>query len=135
MQYHIFLIYSRQDTDIMKRVRDSLQADGLIVWIDEAYEPGTPNWKSWYETAIQSAGCCVVILSPDSNGSAFVEQQLDHARKAGLRIFPVIGRGDEWSAVPKAFIGTQMIDVRANHDARMARLIGLIKSHLGMSDS
>ena len=47
----------------------------------------------------------------------------------------VIGRGDEWSAIPKVFIGTQIIDVRANHDARMNRLIERIREHLGIAPS
>lgn len=133
MQYDIFLSYSRKDTDIMQPVRDSLLRAGLSVWTDVDYEPGMDDWQRQCVDAIEAAQCCVVILTPYSNGSTFVEQQLDLVRKAGLHIFPVIGRGDEWSAIPKAFIGTQIIDVRANHGARMARLIERIKSHLGIA--
>jgi hypothetical protein len=132
MQYHVFLSYSHEDTDIMQRVRDSLLQAGLSTWTDADSEPGTTNWQSQCENAIEVSKCCVVILTPISNGSPVVEQQLALVKKAGLRVFPVIGRGDEWSAIPKAFIGTQMIDVRANHDARMARLVEYIQSHLSI---
>jgi hypothetical protein len=128
MVQHIFLIYNHSDHEIMQRVRQSLLAEAFSVWTDEALEPNTDAWRTQIGEAVQSADCCIVILSPDANGSSSVEQQLELVRKAGLRIFPVIGQGDEWSAIPKAFIGTQIIDVRANHDARMARLVGMIRS-------
>ena len=115
----------------MQRVRDSLLTANLSVWTDEAFEPGTSAWQSAYEDGLQQAGCCVVILSPASNGAVVVEQQLDKAKVLGLRIFPIIGRGDEWSAIPQAFIGAQIIDVRANHDTRMNCLIERIREHLG----
>lgn len=134
MQYHVFLSFCREDADIMRRVRDSLLAAGLTVWtVDEASLENSVESGN-LESFIQNSGCCVVILSPDANGAASVDQHLDAARRANLKIFPVVGRGDEWSAIPKAFIGTQMIDVRANHDARMERLVGLIKTHLNIND-
>jgi hypothetical protein len=127
MQHHIFLSYTQKDLDIMGRVRASLLAADLTVrTADDA------NGTNDIESLIQNAGCCVVILSPEANGNESIDDQLELARLSNLKIFPVIGRGDEWSAIPKAFIGTQMIDVRANHDARMDRLIGLIKTHLGI---
>jgi hypothetical protein len=125
MQHHIFLSYSPKDTDIMQRVRDSLLAAGLTV---QTADEASDN----VDSIIQNSDCCVVILSPESNGDESIEDHFESARLSNLKIFPVIGRGDEWSAIPKAFIGTQIIDVRANHDARMARLIGLIKTHLGI---
>jgi len=129
-KYNVFLSYSRKDFDTMARVRDDLRAAGLTVWTDEHLEPGTPTWEQDFVEAVKTSQCCVVILSPDSNGSEIVEKQLKQVEAQGLRIFLVIGRGDEWSAIPKQFIGKQMIDVRANHEARMQRLIELIRIHL-----
>jgi hypothetical protein len=129
----LFLIYHQTDTEIMQRVRASLQSAGFTVWLDEYVTPGSAEWEQACEDAIRHSAGCVVLLSPDSNGSPTVEWQLDRARVAGLRIYPVIGRGDEWSAIPKAFIGTQIVDVRANHDARMQRLIERIRSDLTAS--
>jgi len=134
MRHHIFLSYSREDSEIMRRVQDSLLNANLSVWTDETFEPGTSAWRSAYEDSLQQAGCCIVLLSPASKGAVLIEQQLDKAKVLGLRIFPVIGRGDEWSAIPQAFIGTQIIDVRANHDARMNRLIERIRDHLGITN-
>ncbi len=72
----------------------------------------------------------MVILSPEANQTDSIHSQIGFAQKISLRIFPVIARGDEWSAIPKVLIGTQMIDVRANHEARMKRLVELIDAHL-----
>ncbi len=129
-KHHIFLSYSRKDTGIMGRIRDDLRAAGLTVWTDETLELGTPKWETDFAEAVETSRCCVLILSPDSNGDESVEKQLKQVEANGLWIFPVIVRGDEWSAIPKQFIGKQMIDVRANYEARMQRLLELIKTHL-----
>lgn len=89
----------------MQRVRDDLRADGLTVWTDEGIEPGTPLWDEAVEDALTSAGCMVVILSPNANQTDSTHAQISFAQKIGLPIFPVIARGDEWSAIPKVLIG------------------------------
>lgn len=109
----IVLLAAPEDIDTARRIQNSLESAGFTVRGD-----------------IQDARCCVVILSPEANHSPLVEQQLAHVREHNLRIFPVIARGDEWSAIPKAFIGMQMIDVRANYDARMARLVEIVNEYL-----
>lgn len=128
-QHHVYLSYSNHDTDVMRRVRDDLRAEGLTVWADEGLEPGTPQWDKSIEDALKNAHCMVVILSPDANQADSIHTQISIAQKMNLRIFPVIARGDEWSAIPKVLIGTQMIDIRANHNARMKRLVELIRNH------
>jgi hypothetical protein len=133
MSQQLLVVYHHADAEMMERVRSSLHAAGFAIWTDEDLVPANPEWEQACDDAIRNSAGCIVLLSPDSNGSPSVDWQLDRARAAGPRIYPVIGRGDEWSAIPKAFIGTQIIDVRANHDARMQRLIERIRSDLTFS--
>lgn len=113
MSGDIVLIALPDDADIARRVRISLESAGFTVQSDAL-----------------DARCCVVILSPEANRSSSFEQQLAYVREHNLRIFPVIVRGDEWSAIPKAFIGMRIIDVRANYDGRMARLVEIVNEYL-----
>ena len=54
--HHVFLAYSRQDSDFMQRLRNDLRAAGIIVWIDEEdLEPGTTQWQPTIQLAIRGA--------------------------------------------------------------------------------
>jgi len=129
---HIFLSYSRKDIEIMRRVREDLSAAGLKVWTDEKLEPGTPSWRKAIESAIEKAGCFVVILSPDAKQSEWVDRELGYATACGLRIIPVLVRGDERSAVPLELINMQRIDIRSDYASVADQLIPTLNTHLGV---
>lgn len=129
---HVFLSYSRKDSEIMRRLRDDLRAGGLTVWTDENLQPGTPSWKDSIEGAIEQAGALAVILSPDAKQSVWVERELDYARNQGVRIFPVLARGDSRKAIPLELSSAQWVDLRSEADyvAGVQKLIGAIAEHL-----
>jgi serine/threonine protein kinase len=129
---HIFLSYSRADSDLMARVRDELSSSGFKVWTDGNLTPGTPSWKDGIEQAIEGAGCVVVILSPDSKQSEWVKRELDYALAYGLPIFPVLARGDERSAVPFALISTQRVDIREQYAQGIQNLMNAIRQQVKM---
>lgn len=133
MKHHVFLSYSRKDSDVMQRVRRDLNATGLLVWTDEGIEPGTRSWKQAIEGAIIDAGCLVCILSPDAKVSTWVQAELDHAELHGKPVFLILARGDERSAIPFGFAAFQWVDIRADgqYTAGMERLIGTVKRRLG----
>src|SRR6185369_975970 len=93
--HHIFLSYSRKDTPVMQRLRDDLREAGLGVWADDNLEPGTSAWEKSISAAIRSAGCLVVILSPDAEQSTWVGRELAMAETLDKRIFPILARGSE----------------------------------------
>jgi hypothetical protein len=95
----IFLSYSRRDSELMQRLRDDLRQAGFAVWTDEDLETGTPSWQRAIEAAIEEARCVVAILSPEAKQSKLVEIEVSIAEENGIRIFPVLARGDDRSAV------------------------------------
>ncbi len=130
-KHHVFLSYSRQDTEMMYRVRDGLRAAGLLVWTDDTgLEPGTPSWEAAIQEAIREAGCMVVLLSPDAMDSEWVTRESAFAATWDLRIFPVLVRGNERSAVPLRLTSHQRIDARRDVDAAMRALVASILRHL-----
>jgi hypothetical protein len=126
--HDIFLSYSRKDVELMRRVRDDLRSAGLRVWTDEALEPGTSSWKKAIEEAIEGARAVVVLLSPDSKKSEWVGRELDYGRAQGLRLFAVLVRGDERSAVPFALIGSQWVDLQHDYDGELHKLIASLRA-------
>jgi formylglycine-generating enzyme required for sulfatase activity len=118
-QIDIFLSYSRIDAEIMRRLRDDLRGAGFTVWTDDVgLEPGTPSWQRAIEEAIQAAHCVVVLLSPEAKQSRWVEIEVSIAEDFGLRVFPLLVRGDDRNSVLFRLRTTQRIDVR--HDYQTA---------------
>ncbi len=117
---HIFLSYSHEDIDFMRRLRADLRAEGLDVWTDkQRLEPGTQMWSE-IEKAIESAGCMVVILSPDAKQSVSVKRELIYAETFGVRIFPVLARGNKRNAVPITLSDILWVDARRDSDYKEA---------------
>jgi hypothetical protein len=134
MEQHVFLSYSRKDTDIMQRVRDDLRSSGLTVWTDEGIEPGTPLWKDSIESAIESTGCLVVILSPSAKKSIWVKRELEYAEVQEKRAFPLLARGNIKDSIPFALIGMQFVDITNDYN-ELNRLIVAVANFLQVSIS
>jgi hypothetical protein len=89
----IFLSYSRKDSQMKERLAQDLRQAGFSVWTDDGLVPGTSSWHQAIENQIESAGCLVVMLSPDAKASVWVRRELDYGVAQGKRIFPAMIRG------------------------------------------
>jgi tetratricopeptide (TPR) repeat protein len=108
----IFMSYAREDTVIMRRLRDALVRRGLNVWTDEQLEPGLPSWQREIERVIPTAGAVIALFSPDAKVSEWVNEELNFAVIHGVRIFPVLVRGSERTSVPFGHSRRQYVDFR-----------------------
>jgi hypothetical protein len=132
-QHDVFLSYSRKDTDVMRRLLRDLRSQGLQVWVDETgLEPGTPAWETAIGNAIENARSMVVILSPGAKESIWVGRELSYAETHNVRIFPVMARGDERSAIPIRLTSAQYVDVRQDYSGSVQKLVTAMCKHLGM---
>ena len=122
-QHHVFLSYSRVDNEMMQRVKDSLRQVGLKVWTDEGIVPGTPSWKEAIEDAIRETEILVVLMSPDSNKSVWVQREIDYADVQDVQIIPILIRDEPKDSVPFALAGSQFIDLRSDYDTGIALLV------------
>lgn len=133
---HVFLSYSRNDTDIMRRVRDHLLDEGIVVWTDETLVPGTPSWMDAIEDAIERADALVVLLTPNAKKSRWVKkEEMRYAEMQEKRIFPLLARGTEKTSIPFGFITAQHLDIRteAVFERGMVELIWAMKIYLGLN--
>lgn len=126
---HVFISYSREDRDVMRRVRELLSAAGLPVWTDEGIEVGTPNWQLTIESAIEGAECLVCILTPAAKRSAWVREELAYATFQGKPIYMLHAAGDYRQVAILGFTVAQLIDVReeALFAPRIDQLCGRIR--------
>ena len=100
----------------MHKVQKTLRDAGLAVWTDEGLEPGTPSWRSEIEEAVGQASAMVVLLSPNSKSSRWVDNEVGYAQTLGKAVFPVLIAGDNATAVPISLINTQWVDGRRQVD-------------------
>lgn len=130
-QQHIFISYSRRNTKIMITLRQQLTRASFRVWTDENLVAGTPSWKNAIEQAIQNSFCIVVLMSPDSKKSEWVERELDYAYMLKRRIFPVLVAGAPQNAIPFELINIQYVDLRVDFDDKVLFLISGLKAFAG----
>lgn len=129
MIHDVFISYGREDSAMMQQVDLALRNAGLTTWTDHGIHPGSPSWKVDIETAIQDAGCIVVLFSPDSAESRWVRAELDYADAQRKPIYPLLVRGDANKAIPFGFTSYQWIDLRdsARLSAGLDQLVAVLK--------
>jgi hypothetical protein len=104
----VFIVYSKQDSEWMTRVRSSLQtlsyAGKLEPSSDVCIDAGS-NWKADIEASLQSADAAVLLVSPDLLSIDFVRSieiptLLARHRKERMPIIPVPDRDSSWEYFP-----------------------------------
>lgn len=88
---HVFISYSRDDGDFAQILRDQIQAAGFPTWKDLDMSAGQ-DWRSEIDEAIKSAVAAVVVMSPQSKASEYVNYEWAFALGAGVKVIPVLLR-------------------------------------------
>ena len=96
----VFISYSRRDLAFVKRLSADLQASGLKVWYDlSGLEAGT-RWGREIQNALRESRYFLVVLSPNSCESEWVEREFLFASNQKLKVIPLLYRECElplWS--------------------------------------
>ena len=104
----VFVSYKREDEQRVAVLVRALEREGLIVWWDRGL-PGGESWRLGIQTALEKAGCVIVVWSHQSVGPSgdFVRDEAGHAKRRGILV-PV--RLDDVD-VPLGFGEVQAIDL------------------------
>ena len=94
---HIFISYSKQDIEFTRYLRALLQEAGFSVWLDEAQLTPSTRWWKDIEQNITDCGAFMVIMSPHSQQSDWVEREILLAESNKKPIYPVLLAGNPWS--------------------------------------
>ncbi|MCP4140536.1 MAG: toll/interleukin-1 receptor domain-containing protein [Chloroflexi bacterium] len=120
LQKHIFISYSRRDKTVMKRVVSFLHNQELRVWVDdEKLKSGTTAWEEEIEEAIPRAAVIVVLLSPSSAESIWVQREIKLALLHKIKIIPVLIKdySSAYSFLPQTK-PKEYIDIRGSKEKR-----------------
>ena len=88
MSKHIFISYSKKDSDFAWKLAEDLEKRGFKIWIDRAISGGE-EWRQSIEGALQEAGEVVVVLSPNAVSSDWVMHEGSVAYGLGKPMYPV----------------------------------------------
>ena len=88
--FDAFLSYHSGDEDWVATLKTALQSRGIRVWLDsEQIRPGD-RFPGALARAIGSVGCVVLVLSPGSARSRWVEEEYHLALARNCHVLPVI---------------------------------------------
>jgi len=86
----IFFSYSRMDSVFALRLAKDIREAGADIWIDQLDIPAGSRWDVEVENALANASCVLVILSPFSQASENVQDEIAYALDSGKKIIPVV---------------------------------------------
>jgi formylglycine-generating enzyme required for sulfatase activity len=88
----VFISYSRKDLTFVEQLAADLKETGLDVWYDLSGLEGGDRWSRAIEQAIRDSQFVIVVLSPDSNESEWVEKEFIFASSLRRKIIPLLHR-------------------------------------------
>lgn len=121
----LFISYSRQDVTYARKLADALLERGFDVWIDNKQIEYGANWEKEIFRSIDQCAAFIVLMSPASSDSTWVQRECHHAEKRNKPPFPILLEGEEF---PRYGL-TQYVQVRQNElppeefFARLAQLV------------
>lgn len=131
---HIFVSYPRAYRDVAAELGQQMARAQLRAWIDDvAIEVGTPDWERSIRRAIELAHAVVLVCSPETVASPFVQAELKLAQKHGCPIIPVWVAGDDWvDCVPLGLVNVQYVDCREDRlEAGSEKLVAQLSKIVG----
>jgi hypothetical protein len=105
---HIFISYSHKDTTYAHGLADHLRNMGFDIWMDERLDYGS-QWPLEIQRQLDACEAFILIMTPRSFASDWVQSELQRAKRKLKPIFPLLLEGNEpWLSVES----TQYYDVR-----------------------
>jgi formylglycine-generating enzyme required for sulfatase activity len=92
---YVFISYSKKDRNYARILADALLNRGFDVWFDAKIDYGD-NWERAIFNAVDGCAAFVVIMSPDSYESVWVQRECHHAEKRQKPPFPLLLDGEEF---------------------------------------
>lgn len=96
MNQHLFLSHSSKDDSTVKKLREALELQGQLTWVDSRELTGGDNLNARIEESIRNAIHFLVLVSLDALGSEWVQREvaiaLDEAskRKDGYKVISIV---------------------------------------------
>ncbi|HEY3947360.1 MAG TPA: TIR domain-containing protein [Solirubrobacteraceae bacterium] len=124
----VFVSYSRSDSEFVSRLADDLKHRGKDVWVDVDGIRDAEKFPEALRRAIEGSDAFVFVISPDSVGSEFCDQEVAHASALNKRIVPLALRPAPDEQIPAEIRLRNWIPV--GEDTGVNRVIDAIETDL-----
>lgn len=91
---HIFISYSHEDNDYVIALKQKLQDEGFLVWLDQHNIPFGNQWPPEIEDAIKKCDAFIVVMSKAALRSPIIAGEISYALDKGKKIFPLLYNGE-----------------------------------------
>ena len=89
---HVFVSYSREDSEAALQFVSDLQRQNVSVWVDQESQRGGDDWIKAIQAAIDACSHFILLMSPSSMASNIVRDEWTYAKRVGVSIVPVMLR-------------------------------------------
>jgi formylglycine-generating enzyme required for sulfatase activity len=111
----VFISYSRRDLAFAEQLADDLKNTGFDVWYDLSGIGGGARWRVEIENALRESQYVIIVLSPDSVTSEWVEREFLFASNLKRKIIPLLYRRCD---LPLSYVNLNYVDVQGENYAQ-----------------
>ena len=90
---YVFISYAHEDKEFVRNLYAQIKNSGLPVWYDESLLPGL-EWQVVINDNIQECLSFVVVMSPNSQKSKPVSEEIQLALEQNKPIYPILLQGE-----------------------------------------
>jgi len=123
----LFISYSRADTTNVDQIISRLEETGHSIWIDREGIRGGDKWRRQIVDAIEDSDFFLLLLSPNSVKSKYVQQELDCADGRSKTILPILIHP---TVIPREMelqlAGWQQIDLSDESPPKIEKVLEII---------
>lgn len=114
----VFISYSHDHRAFAGRLTSDLRRRGVKVYIDQRLQVGD-GWQKQLAVAIGNTDAFVLLMTPSSVASEYVEWELDTALALKKKVFPLMYQPSD---VPKTIISLQYIEIGQDYKKGLDQL-------------
>ncbi len=104
---YIFISYSTKNKPYAMQLAEFFQQQGFDIWIDNQKIESGVNWWNAIVKGLQGCAAFVVVMTPESESSEWVQREVFLALEQKKPLFPLLLNGENWPV----FVLTQFENV------------------------
>ncbi len=106
----VFISYSRADSDLARRLNESLISLGKLTWFDQESIASGEDFRREIYQGIEISDNFVFIISPKSINSPYCYDEVEYAKKLNKRIITILHQKVAAKDLPPALASVQWLD-------------------------
>ena len=121
----IFISYARDDAAFAAHLKQGIEDGGFSVWIDSDAMAGGERWTEEIESAIESAGALVVVVSRASNNSVWVRREVLYGYQLEKPVVPVLA---EDVPLPALLVDLNAVPLHQDFNVGLEQLLAALRA-------